>query len=55
MLGADLHIPDKTLVEAKESVIFALLAHERIQGRPNVIGSTTGSGIWHSSGSVFAP
>ncbi len=55
LLGANIHIPEKQLVEAKEAVIFALLAHERILGKPNVIGTTTGSGIWHSSGCIFQP
>jgi hypothetical protein len=32
-----------------------LLGFERFMGRANVIGTTTGSGIWHSSGTIFHP
>ena len=48
-------VPEKTIIEAKEAVVFALLGYERYMGRENVIGTTTGSGIWHSSGEVFHP
>jgi len=55
MNGANIHVPDRQTVEAKEALIFALLAHERILGNTNVLGETTGSGIHHSSGCIFQP
>ncbi|MDG1185596.1 MAG: anhydro-N-acetylmuramic acid kinase [Schleiferiaceae bacterium] len=48
-------LPEKTIIEAKEAIVFALLGFERFMGRANVIGTTTGSGIWHSSGTIFHP
>ena len=53
--GVDIVLPEKTIIEAKEAIVFALLGYERFLGKVNVIGTTTGSGIWHSSGSVFHP
>lgn len=55
LLGGNIYIPEKQIIEAKEAIIFALLAHERDQGRVNVLGHTTGSGITHSSGVIFRP
>jgi anhydro-N-acetylmuramic acid kinase len=53
--GVDIVLPEKAIIEAKEAIVFALLGYERFLGKVNVIGTTTGSGIWHSSGSVFHP
>ncbi len=53
--GVDIVLPEKTMIEAKEAVVFALLGYERFKGNTNVIGTTTGSGIWHSSGTIFHP
>ena len=53
--GVDIVLPEKTIIEAKEAIVFALLGYERFMGNANVIGATTGSGIWHSSGTVFHP
>lgn len=53
--GVDIVLPEKTIIEAKEAIVFALLGHERFMGNANVIGTTTGSGIWHSSGTIFHP
>ena len=53
--GVDIVLPKKTIIEAKEAIVFALLGYERFMGNANVIGATTGSGIWHSSGTVFHP
>lgn len=54
-LGADLVLPSEQIIDYKEAMIFALLAAERFHGRPNVLGQTTGSGLSHSSGSIFYP
>jgi len=54
-LGADLVVPYEQIIDYKEAMIFALLAAERFHGRPNVLGHTTGSGLSHSSGSIFYP
>lgn len=54
-LGADLVVPSEQIIDYKEAIIFALLAAERFHGRPNVLGQTTGSGLSHSSGSIFYP
>jgi anhydro-N-acetylmuramic acid kinase len=53
--GVAIVLPEKTIIEAKEAIVFALLGYERFMGNVNVIGTTTGSGIWHSSGTVFHP
>ncbi len=53
--GVDIVLPEKIMIEAKEAVVFALLGYERFNGNANVIGTTTGSGIWHSSGTIFHP
>ena len=53
--GVDIVLPEKTIIEAKEAIVFALIGYERFMGNTNVIGTTTGSGIWHSSGTVFHP
>lgn len=54
-LGAQLVVPSEQIIDYKEAMIFALLAAERFHGRPNVLGHTTGSGLSHSSGSIFYP
>ena len=54
-LGANLVVPSEQIIDYKEAMIFALLAAERFHGRPNVLGHTTGSGLSHSSGSIFYP
>lgn len=54
-LGADLVVPSEQIIDYKEAMIFALLAAERFHERPNVLGQTTGSGLSHSSGSIFYP
>lgn len=54
-LGTDLVVPSEQIIDYKEAMIFALLAAERFHGRPNVLGQTTGSGLSHSSGSIFYP
>ena len=53
--GVECVLPDKTMVDAKEAIIFALLAYKRIRGENNVLGHTTGSRIDHSSGCIFNP
>jgi anhydro-N-acetylmuramic acid kinase len=54
-LGMALELPPSIVINYKEAIVFALLANERYHGRINVLGNTTGSGILHSSGSVFLP
>ena len=53
--GSHLVVPSEQIINYKEAMIFALLAAERFHGRPNVLGHTTGSGLSHSSGSIFHP
>lgn len=53
--GVQCVLPSKTMVDAKEAIIFALLAYKRIRGENNVLGHTTGSIIDHSSGCIFNP
>jgi len=48
-------LPESTLIDFKEAIIFALLGYERFHGRINVLGHTTGSGKAHSSGVIFYP
>lgn len=52
---ARLILPDPTLIEAKEALIFALLAKLRLENRTNVLGSVTGSESDHCAGSVHDP
>lgn len=46
-------IPDKTLIEYKEALIFALLGYLRLKNRVNILSSVTGALRNHSSGKVF--
>lgn len=55
LLGGNCELANPILIEAKEALIFALLAHQRLLGRANVYGHTTGSGMTHSSGVIHHP
>lgn len=46
-------IPDKTLIEYKEALIFALLGYLRLKNRVNILSSVTGATRNHSSGNIF--
>ncbi len=46
-------IPDKTVLEFKEALIFALLGVLRLRGEINVLASVTGAQDDHSSGVIF--
>jgi anhydro-N-acetylmuramic acid kinase len=46
-------IPDKTLLEYKEALIFGLLGVLKLRNEINVLSSVTGAKKDHSSGSVF--
>jgi len=48
-------IPDKTLVDYKEALIFAYLGHLRINQKNNTLSSVTGAQKEHSSGAVYLP
>ena len=50
-----IHIPDTTLVEFKEALIFALLGVLKLEGLPNCMASVTGAKKDHSSGVIFSP
>ena len=48
-------IPDKTLVDYKEALIFAYLGYLRIIQKNNTLSSVTGAQKAHSSGAVYLP
>ncbi len=46
-------IPDKTIIDYKEALIFALLGYLKNLGQINILSSVTGSKFDHSSGVIF--
>jgi len=46
-------IPDKTIINYKESLIFALLGYLKISGKVNCLRSVTGASNDHSSGDIY--
>ena len=51
---AELHVPDKLLLEYKEALIFAFLGLLKLRGEINVLSSVTGASLDHSSGMIFS-
>ena len=50
-----LHIPDSTLVEFKEAIIFGFLGVLKLRNEVNCLKSVTGASKNHSSGKIFTP
>ncbi len=50
---ARIEIPDKTTIESKEALVFALLAYMKIRGEKNVIASSTGAYRDHTAGTLY--
>ena len=50
-----LEIPDRTIVDYKEALVFALLGHLRKENQINVLSSVTGAKYDHSSGRIAKP
>ncbi|GGH46948.1 anhydro-N-acetylmuramic acid kinase [Mangrovimonas yunxiaonensis] len=48
-------VPNHTLVDFKEAIVFALLGVLRLRGETNCLASVTGAAHDHSSGMVFTP
>ncbi len=48
-------VPDKTIVEFKEALVFAFLALQRALGKTNISSRVTGSARDHSAGSMHGP
>ena len=46
-------VPDKTIINYKESLIFALLGYLKINGKVNCLRSVTGASNEHSSGDIY--
>lgn len=46
-------VPDKTIINYKESLIFALLGYLKINGKVNCLRSVTGASNDHSSGDIY--
>ena len=46
-------IPENTIINFKESLIFALLGYLKINNKTNCLKSVTGASRDHSSGDVF--
>jgi anhydro-N-acetylmuramic acid kinase len=51
--SAEIVIPDKTIIDYKEAMIFAFLAHLKLNNEINVLASATGASRDHSSGIVY--
>ncbi len=47
--------PEKTLIEFKEALVFALMGVLRVEGKTNVLSSVTGAKNDSSSGVIFLP
>lgn len=56
-LGTDFEVvvPDRTLIEFKEALVFSLMGALRLEGQVNVLCSATGAKRDSSSGSLFLP
>ncbi|TDQ29350.1 anhydro-N-acetylmuramic acid kinase [Zeaxanthinibacter enoshimensis] len=52
---AEVVIPDRTLVEFKEALVFALMGAMRCEGEKNVLCSVTGAQKDSSSGVIYEP
>ncbi|MFH4966974.1 anhydro-N-acetylmuramic acid kinase [Gaetbulibacter sp. M240] len=50
-----LHIPDRTLIEFKEAIIFGFLGVLKLRNEVNCLKSVTGASKNHSSGKIFTP
>jgi len=50
---AEITIPDKTTVEAKEALVFALLAYFKMKAEKNVLSSSTGASRDHTAGTLY--
>jgi anhydro-N-acetylmuramic acid kinase len=50
-----LEIPNRTIVDYKEALVFALLGHLRKENQINVLSSVTGAKYDHSSGRIAKP
>ena len=46
-------VPDKTIINYKESLIFALLGYLKINDKVNCLRSVTGASNDHSSGDIY--
>ena len=53
--GCFLEIPNQTIVEYKEALVFALLGLLRNENKINVLSSVTGATRDHSSGRIAKP
>jgi anhydro-N-acetylmuramic acid kinase len=51
----DVIIPDSTIVDFKEAIIFAYLGHLRLLDKKNVLSSVTGARRDHSAGNISLP
>lgn len=50
---SELIIPEKSIIEYKEALIFALLGYLKLQNKINVLASVTGATHNHSSGKIW--
>jgi len=53
MAPAEIVVPSTALIEGKEALIFALLAHQKLRGEVNVLSSATGACEDHSTGWIY--
>ena len=53
--AGSVNLPDNTIIEYKEAMIFAFLGLLRLEGINNVLGSVTGSGRDHCAGEIIYP
>ncbi len=55
LTSAQIVIPDKTIIDYKEALIFAFLGLLKLENRVNCLSSVTGAKRDHSSGKIFTP
>jgi anhydro-N-acetylmuramic acid kinase len=48
-------IPNKSIINYKEALVFALLGYLKNEGKNNCLKSVTGAQKNHSSGVIFTP
>lgn len=51
----ELIIPNKTIIDFKEALIFSFLGLRKLEGKVNCLKSVTGANMDHSSGVLFLP
>lgn len=51
--NSEIHIPDATIIEGKEAIVFAFLGWLRIRGKINILASVTGGDANICAGAIY--